>query len=274
MAAPVQGLLRIGPFSRRVGVSVSVLRAWESRYGLFTPLRTAGGFRLYSFTDEARAQRMLEHLSSGLAARESASLALAAGTSVGSLVRAWETFDATSVHAALDELLAQPDPASAVSRRVLPALVQAGDAWAREELGPARIHFAGRLLEARLLALGGRWHEGPGPLALLGCGPGEQHSLGPLTFALALHRRGWRIAWLGADTPVEGFEAAARSLRPDAVVVSFTMAWTFTRARGALRSLAAEQPLRLCGPAVNEAACADIGARRLTGDPALAFAQV
>src|SRR5215207_1497001 len=101
MTAPIQGLLRIGPFSRRVGVSVSVLRAWESRYGLFTPLRTVGGFRLYSPTDEARAQRMLKHLSAGLAARESASLALAAGAGVGSLVHAWETFDATSMHATL-----------------------------------------------------------------------------------------------------------------------------------------------------------------------------
>ena len=95
MTAPLQGLLRIGPFSRRVGVSVSVLRAWESRYGLFTPLRTAGGFRLYSPTDEARAQRMLEHLSAGLAARGvGVAWPSPAGTGVSSLVRAWETFDA------------------------------------------------------------------------------------------------------------------------------------------------------------------------------------
>ena len=274
MTAPLQGLLRIGPFSRRVGVSVSVLRAWESRYGLFTPLRTAGGFRLYSPTDEARAQRMLTHLSAGLAARESASLALAAGTGVSSLVHAWETFDATSVHATLDELLARPDAAAVVSEQVLPALVRAGDAWVREDLGPARVHFAGRLLEARLLALGERWHEGPGPLALVGCGPGEQHSLGPLTFALALHRRGWRIAWLGADTPVEGFAAAARALRPDAVVVGMTLTGTFTSVRDALSGVAAEQPLRLCGPAATQAACAGTGARRLTTDPAAAVDQV
>ncbi len=68
---------------------------------------------------------MPAHLSSGLAARESATLALAAGTSVDSLVRAWETFDTTSVKAALDELLGRPDPAAAVSEQVLPALVRA-----------------------------------------------------------------------------------------------------------------------------------------------------
>ena len=40
VSAPVSGSLRIGAFSRKVGVSAAVLRAWESRYGLFDPDRT------------------------------------------------------------------------------------------------------------------------------------------------------------------------------------------------------------------------------------------
>ena len=45
-------LLRIGELSRRLGVSDYALRAWESRYGLLQPVRSAGGFRLYSQADE------------------------------------------------------------------------------------------------------------------------------------------------------------------------------------------------------------------------------
>src|SRR6187551_3149368 len=78
MAAPVTGELRIGAFSRRVGVSPAVLRAWEARYGLFTPRRTSGGFRLYSPEDESRVRRMLAHLAEGVAPRESAALVLGA----------------------------------------------------------------------------------------------------------------------------------------------------------------------------------------------------
>lgn len=255
-------------------MSVSLLRAWETRYGLFTPTRTPGGFRLYSPADEARARRMLAHLSEGLAARESASMALAGGVSVGTLVEAWETFDATRAHAVLDELLARPEPARVVSDDVLPALTAAGDVWVRSELGPARVVFAGRMLEARLLALGERWHEGPGPLALVGCGPGEVHTLGPLALSLALSARGWRIAWMGADVPIEGFLGAALALEPRAIVLSFTLPWTFAGARGALRGLAVDQPLMLCGPAVTAAAAAGVPARRLTGSPADAAAQV
>ena len=40
------GHLRIGELSRRSGVSPELLRAWEQRYGLLRPLRSAGGFRL------------------------------------------------------------------------------------------------------------------------------------------------------------------------------------------------------------------------------------
>ena len=40
-------VLRIGELSRRVGVPVELLRAWERRYGLLSPARTQGGFRLY-----------------------------------------------------------------------------------------------------------------------------------------------------------------------------------------------------------------------------------
>lgn len=263
--------MRIGAFSRRVGVSAAVLRAWESRYGLFTPVRTPGGFRLYSPADEGRVRRMVAHLEAGLAPRESAELVLAgpaAPASVESLIDAWSRFDSAATHAALDALLSEPAPATVVAQTVLPALRTASAGWQQSETGPARVHFAGRQLETRLLALGGRWHEGPGPLALVGCGPGEQHTLGAITFALALHAQGWRIAYLGADTPVEGFVAAAGSLVPDRVVVAFTMS---SVPGGALRGV---EGLAFAGPAVGAEVASAAGALRLDGDPASAAASL
>src|SRR6186997_2953715 len=69
-------VLRIGELSRRVGVSDHVLRAWETRYGLLKPARSAGGYRLYSEDDELRVRRMLTHLESGLAAAQAARAAV------------------------------------------------------------------------------------------------------------------------------------------------------------------------------------------------------
>jgi MerR family transcriptional regulator, light-induced transcriptional regulator len=70
-------VLRIGELSRRLGVSDHVLRAWESRYGLLQPMRSPGGFRLYSEADAARVRRMQAYLAQGLSAAEAARVALA-----------------------------------------------------------------------------------------------------------------------------------------------------------------------------------------------------
>src|SRR3954454_18748344 len=70
------GVLRIGELSRRLGVSDHVLRAWERRYGLLRPIRTAGGFRLYSEADLDRVRRMQSYLAQGLSAAQAARAAV------------------------------------------------------------------------------------------------------------------------------------------------------------------------------------------------------
>jgi DNA-binding transcriptional MerR regulator len=223
---PVSGLLRIGEFSRRVGVPVALLRAWERRYGLFTPARTPGGYRLYGTEDERRAERMLAHIGRGVAPSESARLVLAgeAGRpepeALHALAQAWEALDATGAHRALDALLDGPEPEVVVCRSVLPLLDRLTEGWDAEPFAEGHAHVAHRMLETRLLALAADWHEGPGPLALIACGPGEHRAAGQIACGLALHRRGWRIAYLGHDTPVGVIDATAHALRPDRVLVA------------------------------------------------------
>ena len=78
-----------------------------------------------------------------------------------------------------------------------------------------------------------------GPLALLACAPGEQHDLPFLVFGLALRARGWRIAYLGQDTPAESIVETAAELAPALVVVSATAR---SRFRTAASQLAASRP--------------------------------
>lgn len=59
------GVLSIGELARRAGVSESTLRAWERRYGLLAPDRTAGGHRRYSLDDVGRIEDLLALVSSG-----------------------------------------------------------------------------------------------------------------------------------------------------------------------------------------------------------------
>src|SRR5215217_6942969 len=62
--------LTIGEFSRRVGVSIDLLRAWERRYGVPRPVRTANGRRLYTREDELLVHAMRQALDRGIPAAE------------------------------------------------------------------------------------------------------------------------------------------------------------------------------------------------------------
>jgi len=73
---PDQARVRIGELSNRVGESPSLLRAWERRYGLLRPQRSAGGFRLYGADDERRVRAMQELLATGVSARQAAEAVL------------------------------------------------------------------------------------------------------------------------------------------------------------------------------------------------------
>jgi DNA-binding transcriptional MerR regulator len=68
--------LSIGEFSRRVGVDSELLRAWERRYGVPSPARTANGRRLYSDADERAVDAMRDARARGLPAAEAARHAL------------------------------------------------------------------------------------------------------------------------------------------------------------------------------------------------------
>jgi len=247
------GLLRIGELSRRSGVSPELLRAWERRYGVLRPTRSAGGLRLYSADDLARVQAMQQHLAEGVAAAEAATLVSRelAGDVVHDLAAArreldaaLSNFDERRAHAVMDSLLAQLSLDVVLRDVVVPYLHELGDRWSRGDASVAEEHFASSLLRGRLLGLARGWGVGLGPRVVLACAPGEQHDLGLIAFGLALRARGWRIVYLGPDTPLESVADAALSSDPLFVVISSVNARSFQRHAENLARLGRE--FRLC----------------------------
>src|SRR5881275_1346885 len=130
--------LRIGALSRRVGVSPELLRAWEQRYGLLQPVRSAGGFRLYSEEDADRVARMRRALADGLSAAEAARVALeneapARGRNEdpgliedarARLLAAVEAYDEAALQAVLDDGVAAFGLEPFVRDLILPALAE------------------------------------------------------------------------------------------------------------------------------------------------------
>src|SRR3954468_1327489 len=70
--ALVPGPLRIHGMVELTGVAAPTLRAWERRYGVPEPARTASAYRLYSADDVAEVARMRDLCASGVAAAQAA----------------------------------------------------------------------------------------------------------------------------------------------------------------------------------------------------------
>jgi MerR family transcriptional regulator, light-induced transcriptional regulator len=276
--------LRIGELARRAGVSTDLLRAWERRYGLLEPTRTAAGYRLYSADDEARVRAMRTHLSQGLSAAEAAGLARGATAIaapdgapvdfVGALWSALDGFDDAGAQAAFDRLVAAFSIETVLETAVLPYLRALGERWRDGDASVAQEHFASGLLRARLLGLARGWDRGAGPRALLACPAGEHHDLGLVILGLALRDRGWRVTFLGPDTPIETLAAAADQLAPDVVVLSSLAREPLVARESEIARMAASRDVVLAGPGVDAGLAERVGARLVTGGPLEAVAEM
>jgi MerR family transcriptional regulator, light-induced transcriptional regulator len=270
------GLLRIGELSRRSGVSPELLRAWERRYQLLRPARSQGGLRLYSLDDLERVRLMQHHLARGLAAAEAAALATEPPADPGpaiplagakdELATALAAFDEPRAHAVLDSLLATATIDTVLATVVVPYLRELGERWERGDASIAQEHFASAFLRGRMLGLARGWGRGLGARIVLACAPGEQHDLGLLAFGLALRARGWRVVYLGADTPLASVADAAHASDAAFVVVSAVTAAPFRAHRDELVELARSQRLCLGGAGAADAA-QDLDVEILSGDP-------
>jgi MerR family transcriptional regulator, light-induced transcriptional regulator len=270
-------VLRIGELSRRSGVSPELLRAWERRYRLLRPQRSPGGLRLYTRGDLERVEAMRRHLTAGVAAAEAAALALRGGDGAvdagppladvaAELASAFGAFDEARAHAALDALFATASLDAALSGAIVPYLHELGERWASGDASIAEEHFASAVLRARLLALARGWGRGLGPRVVLACAPGELHELGLIAFGLALRARGWRIVYLGADTPPESVLEAARMAEPRFVVVAAVDPDAFRAHADEFRALASSHAVCLAGQGAAGAA-RELELLRLDGDP-------
>ena len=275
-----EGLIRIGELSRRSGVSPDLLRAWERRYGLLRPSRSGGGRRLYAAADLERVRRMQDHLADGFAAAEAAALAvrdveqeeaapltLPADALRRELADALARFDEPRAQRVLDRLLATRTVDALLSDVVLPYLRDLGDRWERGEASVAQEHFASGVLRGRLLGLARGWGLGLGPAAVLACPPSERHDLGLLAFGLALRSRGWRVFYLGADTPVDTVAQTSHELGARLVVLSAVSAERVASVLPELRRLAGDRTLALGGAAAAGEALTGSGVLALAGDP-------
>lgn len=239
----------------RTGLTIPVLRAWERRYGVVSPTRTPGGYRVYDEAALARLRAMRRLIDDGWSASAAAAAVVAgtveppappapdagdgpsAGDRVERLVDAAARLDADQIESVLDDMFASGSYERVVQDAVVPSLRALGDAWAAGSVSVAGEHVASNAILRRLAAAfqaSGTGAEGGRPI-LIGMPQGAHHELGGLMFAIAARRAGLPVVYLGADLPLADWIAAVESTNARAVVIGALM----NEDRVAARSLAA-----------------------------------
>ncbi len=249
---------------QQTGITPATLRAWERRYGVLSPGRSDGGYRLYSEREIATLRWLKHQVETGVAiSRAVALLDLrhqageepelterpAAGATVRALPIACPAVPGTGARgaaaiaanllaallafqeSAAEQLLAEAFalyPVEAVAEEIIaPVLVEIGERWQVGEATVVQEHFATAFLRHRLTALFQVYNQGAaGPLAVAGSAPGEWHDIGILLVALTLRRHGWRVIYLGQNVPADHLAREIARLRPDLVCLSATTALT------------------------------------------------
>ncbi len=227
----------IGDVAELTGVAASTLRAWETRYAVVTPSRTASDYRSYGDGDVEVFRRMRVLVDSGVPARRAARMAgdpasvatqttdvteALAGSLLGdheTLTRIAARFDPVALQRTLDEAFSLASVESVVDGWLMPSLTRLGAAWEAGELDVAAEHFVTAAVMRRLAALFEATGS-HGPRVLVGLPPKCRHELPLLAFAVCLRRAGVDVIYLGADMPLESWRAVVRASAPRAAVIS------------------------------------------------------
>jgi DNA-binding transcriptional MerR regulator len=243
--------MNIQAVSRRTGVPAATLRKWEQRYGVLKPERTAGQHRRYSERDILRVEWLKARLGEGYRIGEAANLlggnqeltaaADPAGL-VAELVAAAVHPDPVRIDRTLDVAFGVLGAEAAIDRVVTPALERVGELWRAGELDVAEEHNLTAQVMGKLRALLHGVPFGPRGTAVLCCVPGERHEIGLFALAVLLAADGWRIVYLGPDTPLESAAELAEAVDATTLCVAATMPGTAAAAEAELDAIEQRLP--------------------------------
>lgn len=235
----------------KTGIAADTLRAWERRYGLPIPQRTAGGHRLYSEYDIETIKWLLARQDEGLSISRAvdlwneqiasgsdplAGVASSASTSPLAIpaaapdstlstlradwIQACQEFDEVAAEQILNQAFSLFPVEAVCMDLIQKGMAEIGNLWYENRLSVQQEHFASSLAMRRLDAL---LSAAPAPTRkealLVGCPADEWHTFTPLLISLLLRRHGYKVIYLGANVPAARFTETVKDTKADLVLL-------------------------------------------------------
>jgi MerR family transcriptional regulator, light-induced transcriptional regulator len=230
-----------------------LLRAWERRYEVVKPSRSAGGRRLYSDADVERLRLLYRATLSGrnigqvadlptdalaaLVQKDAAEDAAAQGARdqrrtsaldadtlaadyLGDCLRAIERLDPIALNVTLQRAAIVLSAEALFDTLLVPLLERVGTRTHEGTLRPVHGHVASAVVRRLLDGVTERASSPHATANLVVATPaGQVHELGALLLAAAAATEGWRATYLGADLSAEDIAEAAVGMRARAVAL-------------------------------------------------------
>lgn len=249
----------IGFVATQVGVSVSTVRKWETRYGFPKPLRTSGGTRKYSDRDV----ELLIHAKSLLDAGQRAEQVFASEgrflvekaclgvipwdsepqKTIDDVLSAFRKHDYQHCFHLLSNALAAQSALDFVEAIAAPLMQQVGVLWAYKQIGIFEEHAISRVLRAVLeAAIKTDQLKKRQPVILLLAAKGDLHTLGLMMVHAALAEAGARCINLDGNLPTEEIFRAVNSYQADIVAISAIRSPVSSHARNQIEVLSEQLP--------------------------------
>lgn len=246
--------------ARETEVPADTFRAWERRYGIPRPQRTAGRHRLYSERDIAIIRWLRDRTAEGMNISQAVMLLqetleheadapqpLAEPRALERLnedvLDALIHYDSARADRLLSEAFALYPFEEVLLSVVQPTMIEVGELWIRGEINVATEHYCTEFVRRKLSGLINLYEGDPARgRILVACAPEEQHDLGAMFASLFMVRRGWQVIYLGPQVPLADLLDAARALSPDLICLSATLPDTATQLIDVARSVLKEHP--------------------------------
>ena len=215
-------------------VTETTIKRWADE-SVLPCVRTAGGHRKFLLKDIARfaetngyaasgsqpppmSRKQMEQLQVGVLAQNYAKIAAVVKD------EAMQS-DREGLTMLLLYLYRQHIPLPIVLDKVIvPAFETIGQAWEDGSLGIDREHAASHAVaEALVRTAPDLYRKEPNRMsAVCACPEGELHELGLRGLAYSLECEGWKVRYLGGNTPLDAITSAVRAERPALVCLSLT----------------------------------------------------